>query len=239
MNNTIKFDLHTHSIASGHGTQYTINMIAKTASQLGLTVLGICDHGPDTLGSANLSYFRNLSLAPRIRDGVRIFYGVEANICNYTGKLDVPDEILEALDYCIISMHTANFVAGSKLENTQAYIAAMNHPNVKIIGHCDDTRFPIDYDILLSHAIKKNIWIELNNSSLYPEQYRGNATPNLIHLLELHAHKNYPILLSSDSHGCNNIGNYDYVLSLIDSVSFPRELILNYHTDCLNIFHKT
>lgn len=42
-------DIHTHSIASGHGTTCTISDMAKAASQKGLKLLGITDHGPATL----------------------------------------------------------------------------------------------------------------------------------------------------------------------------------------------
>lgn len=38
-------DMHTHSIASGHGTSCTISDMAKSASRKGLKLLGITDHG--------------------------------------------------------------------------------------------------------------------------------------------------------------------------------------------------
>ena len=42
-------DVHTHSIASGHGTTCTVSDMAKAASGKGLKLLGITDHGPGTL----------------------------------------------------------------------------------------------------------------------------------------------------------------------------------------------
>ena len=53
-------DIHTHSIASGHGTTCTISDMAKAASQKGLKLLGITDHGPATLAAGTSSYFRSL-----------------------------------------------------------------------------------------------------------------------------------------------------------------------------------
>ena len=41
-------DMHTHSIASGHGTECTITNMARTAAAKGLRLLGITDHGPGT-----------------------------------------------------------------------------------------------------------------------------------------------------------------------------------------------
>ena len=47
-------DIHTHSIASGHGTTCTISDMAKAASKKGLKLLGISEHGPGTLASGIL-----------------------------------------------------------------------------------------------------------------------------------------------------------------------------------------
>ena len=44
-------DIHTHSIASGHGTICTVSDMAKAASRRGLKLLGITDHGPATLAA--------------------------------------------------------------------------------------------------------------------------------------------------------------------------------------------
>ena len=50
-------DIHTHSIASGHGTTCTISDMAKAASRKGLKLLGITDHGPGTLAAmCNMSH---------------------------------------------------------------------------------------------------------------------------------------------------------------------------------------
>ncbi len=57
-------DIHTHSIASGHGTNCTISDMAKEAGRKGLKLLGISDHGPGTLVSGTSSYFRSLPFCP-------------------------------------------------------------------------------------------------------------------------------------------------------------------------------
>ena len=98
-------DMHTHTIASGHGTSCTIADMAKKAHEKGLTLLGITDHGPGTLGAGTPSYFRSLAHAPRKRCGIRVCYGVELNVTDFSGNLDLEDEILEGLDYAIASMH--------------------------------------------------------------------------------------------------------------------------------------
>ena len=65
-------DIHTHSIASGHGTTCTISDMAKAASRKGLKLLGITDHGPGTLAAGTSSYFRSLTYAPKKRFGIEL-----------------------------------------------------------------------------------------------------------------------------------------------------------------------
>lgn len=229
----IKADLHTHTCASGHATADTITDMAREAAARGISLLGISDHGPASVGSAGLSYFRGLHLGTRERFGVRMLYGAEANIIDRDGHLDIPDEILKTLDYVIISMHQPIYVSGTASENTLAYLRAMNHPKVRIIGHCDDSRFPVDYETLVRSARAKGIYPELNNVSLLPNSYRRNCRPNSMRLLTACAAFECPVLLSSDSHGTGHIGDVGEALKLIHEKAFPDSLIENFHPERL------
>lgn len=220
-------DMHTHTIASGHGTSCTIADMAKKAHEKGLTLLGITDHGPGTLGAGTPSYFRSLAHAPRKRCGIRVCYGVELNITDFSGNLDLEDEILEGLDYAIASMHRPNLRPGGQTANTLAYIQAMKHPAVRMIGHCDDVKYPVDYDELTAAAREYGIVMEINNSSLSPEGYRGDTRTNNRMLLEGCLRNRVPVLLSSDSHGTAHIGDFTYARAMVQEMNYPEELILN------------
>ncbi len=220
-------DLHTHTCASGHGTDDRIADLAMEASRLGMEVLGISDHGPASPGSASLSYFRGLSLCERRRFGISLRYGAEANILDPDGNLDIPDEILRTLDYCIVSMHRPIYTPGSAAENTKAFLKAMRHPNVRIIGHCDDSRFPVDYRELVRAARALGIAPELNNTSLRPDSYRKDCRQNAAMLLKECASAGCPVILSSDSHGREHIGDVSEALRLVRELGFSRDLLLN------------
>ena len=220
-------DMHTHTIASGHGTSCTIADMAKKAHEKGLTLLGITDHGPGTLGAGTPSYFRSLAHAPRKRCGIRVCYGVELNITDFSGNLDLEDEILEGLDYAIASMHRPNLRPGGQTANTLAYIQAMKHPAVRMIGPCDDVKYPVDYDELTAAAREYGIVMEINNSSLSPEGYRGDTRANNRMLLEGCLRNRVPVLLSSDSHGTAHIGDFTYARAMVQEMNYPEELILN------------
>ena len=192
-----EFDIHTHTIASGHGSAATITDMVKTARTQHLNMLGISDHGPATLGGGKPAYFRNLTYAPKNRMGIRMLYGAEVSILDNHGKLDLEDEILKHLDYVIASLHRPA------------------KPYVRIIGHCDDVKFPVDYLALVEAAMEYHVILELNDSSLRPDGYRGDTRFNDMMLLNLCKHFHYPILLSSDSHGTGHIGNFDHAMELI------------------------
>ena len=223
----ILLDIHTHSIASGHGSLDTITDMARAAAAASLDILGISDHGPATPGSGKSSYFRNLHLSDRRRFGVTLLYGVELNILNEVGDVDLDDDLIGTLDYALISMHPDTFRSGSTASNTQAYINAMHHPRVRFLGHPDDGRFPVDYEHLLSVAKESHVFPELNNASLMPQAFRKNGLHNSVKILEICKRLRLPVLLSSDSHGTSHLGDMRYILPLLEECGFPPELVIN------------
>lgn len=226
-----EFDIHTHTIASGHGSSATITDMAKAAAARHLKMLGISDHGPKTLGGGRISYFRNLSYAQKERLGVRMLYGAEVNILDHKGTLDLNDDILSRLDFVIASMHSPVIKPGTADENTEAYINAMKNPYVDIIGHCDDIKFPVDYFRLFQAAMENHVLLEINNSSLSPDGYRGDTKYNDLLILNLSLHFEYPVLFSSDSHGSAHVGDFTFSQQAASLAQIPESLILNYSAD--------
>lgn len=222
-----ELDPHTHSLASGHAGWSTITDLAKQAVSVGLKALGLTDHGPATLCSSKAAYFRNLAYAPKKRCGIEILYGIELNILDYDGSVDLDDEILENLDYAIISMHTPNIKPGTAEENTFAYVNAMKHPKVKIVGHPEDVKYPVDFEALVVAAKHYGVAIEVNNSSLSPEGYRGDVRENVRQILQFCKKHECPIVVSSDSHGTEHVGDFQYALELVQECGMPEDLIVN------------
>ena len=73
---------------------------------------------------------------------------------------------LQKMDYALASIHPFAFTAGSRKENTLASVRAFQNPYVKILGHPDDGRFPLDYEELVREAKQAHVALEVNNSSL-------------------------------------------------------------------------
>ncbi len=54
---------------------------------------GITDHGPGTLAAGTSSYFRSLTYSPKKHFGVELLYGIELNILDRSGTVDL-DQII-------------------------------------------------------------------------------------------------------------------------------------------------
>lgn len=219
-------DTHTHTIASGHAYN-TIDEMTRHAAELGVEYLGITEHAPKMPGSCKLLYFGNLRVIPREKYGVHRLMGCEANIMDLNGRIDLEEYGLKQCDLVIASFHIPCVKAGTVEENTHAMIEAMKNPYVNIIGHPDDSRYPVDYDAVVKAAKEYHVLLELNNSSLKPEGPRKGARENDLQMLKLCKKYDVCISLGSDAHVEEDICNFDLAEQLLCEVDFPERLIAN------------
>lgn len=219
-------DVHTHTLASGHSYS-TIREMANAASEKGLELLGITEHGPRMPGSCHNFYFSNLKVVPRKMSGVDLLLGIELNIMDTDGHIDLDEWMLRQMDVTIASIHPPCFKSGTVEENTKAYLNVLKNPYVDIIGHPDDNRFRIDYDRFVYAVKESGKLIEFNNASLNPGGARIDALENDYEILDLCKKYNQPIILGSDAHVDVDILKFDRVQKVLDDVKFPEELIIN------------
>ncbi len=219
-------DTHTHTLASGHAYS-TIDEMAKFAAQKGVTHLGITEHGPLMPGAPHEFYFQNLHIVPREKYGVKLLMGVEANILNDKGEVDLPKGVLKKMDIVIASMHKPCMESDTMEYNTNAIINAIKNPYIHIIGHPDDDRYPVDYEAIVKAAAQYNTLLEINNASLNPKGPRKNAAKNDMTILKLCKEYGIPVVLGSDAHIADLICNFDRIYGLLEEVNFPQELIAN------------
>ena len=220
-------DTHAHTIASGHAYS-TLREMAYAASQNGLEVLSLTELAPEMPGSCQEIYFRNLSVIPREMYGVKLLLGSELNIMNPEGELDLSEAICKNLDLVIASIHSPCYGFGHSVkENTNAYVEVMKKPYVDIIGHPDDGRFPIDYEVLVRTAKETKTLLEINNSSLRPGGFRKNTRENVLQMLELCKQYEVSVTTGSDAHIDVDAGNFEYVKEVLEYCKFPEELVVS------------
>lgn len=228
-------DLHTHTTASGHAYNSLYEMV-HSASVKGLSLFGCSDHAPAMPGSSHYYHFINFKVLPRTLYGMKLLMGVELNIMDFEGNVDLDQDFLEKLDYSIASLHQPCIKSGTASQNTDAYLGAMKNPAIHIIGHPDDSRFPIDYDTLTAAAREHHKLLEVNNSSLTPLSYRQGVRENYVKMLELCRHYRTPVIVNSDAHCEADSGNHASAYALLEELDFPQELVVNTSLELLSAY---
>lgn len=217
-------DTHTHTIISGDAFS-TLYENIQFAKKQGLKYLCMTEHVCSVLpGAPQPSYFKSQHALPREFEGIRLIRGVEANIIAYDGTLDMPEDILDWLDWVIASLHTGAIPPATVKEHTSAWLAIAENPHVDVIGHCADPRYAFSIDETVRAFARNGKIVEVNNQS--PVVRPGSRE---IALEVLTACKKYevPVVLSSDGHFVSYIGDFERVIALIEEVDFPEELVLN------------
>jgi len=161
----LRYDLHTHT-AFSHG-KGSIEDNVRAAAARGLEAVGISDHGP-----GHVTYGVKRSRIPEMRaeverlkplyPGTEILLGIEANIINPSGKLDVSEEELKQFDYLLagyhygvfgenpafaLRVHLGNLIVSGwfhkstkaqKKRNTELAVRAIYGNHIKILTHPGD-----------------------------------------------------------------------------------------------------
>lgn len=217
-------DTHTHTVASGHAYSTVVENV-KCAKEKGLKMIAITDHGPSMSGGAHRYHFSNLKVIPRVLWGVEILRGVEANIMDYSGTIDLQEKRLKDMDLVIASLHESCIKPGTREENTRAFLGAMDNPYVDIIGHPGNPVYEIDVDAVIKKAKERNILIEINNSSFSVS--RPGSSENCYRIAAKAKEAGVPIVVGSDAHICFDVGRFEKAQELIETIGIPEELIMN------------
>ncbi|WP_071705292.1 phosphatase [Murdochiella vaginalis] len=227
-------DLHTHTLASVHAYS-TLTENAREAKKNGLEILGMSDHGYGMPNTTLPVYWMNLSVIPPYLEGVRILRGIEMNICDMQGSL-FEEDVIGKTDYIIASLHGNIFDFGKTraTDFTSVYVKAMErYPEINILGHPDDARYPIDYEVLVKACKEHNVAMEVNCSSLDPNSFRKNAEENQRCYIPLCKAYEVPIIIDSDAHMSTAVGDFTAAEELLKELDFPEELIINTSWDKL------
>jgi putative hydrolase len=220
----LEADLHTHSVASKDGFS-TVREMAASAGAIGLKMLGITDHSPQTDAGASICHFLNMLALPHYIEGVELLRGVEANIMDNNGTLDLPVDVLRSLNLVLAGFHgSPGYVAGSVEDNTRAMIAAIKNPYVHVITHPGNPQYPIDAEKVVMAAKTYGKVLEINNKSF---RERPGSTPCCQMLAWLVRKHGVVVAIDSDAHFADSIGHCETALALAESVGIDEDYVLN------------
>lgn len=218
----IVIDTHTHSLASGHAYS-TVDDLARGAAAKGLSGFVLTDHGPALCGT-HPYHFGNLRVIPTVLEGVRFYSGVEANIMDRHGALDLNPSTLARLDFVLAGFHEPCFDPGNLVGNTEALVAALANPYVDAISHPGNPAFPVDKRAVVEAAVRHGKALEINDGSF---RIRHGSRPHCEELARLCAEAGAFVVVGSDAHYWRDVGNSATALEAIVAAGIPEERVLN------------
>ena len=158
--------------------------------------------------------------------GVRIFRGIEANILDTAGTLDLSEPYLKKLDFVMAGLHEGCGFDGEGIgRNTEAVIGAMENPLVRAISHPGNPIFPLDYEAVVAAARRTGTALEMNNTSFSIS--RKGSRPNCEQLARLIARLGAPLVIGSDAHIAQMVGVFDDAVAVIEEAGIPEAQVIN------------
>ena len=166
-------------------------------------------------------------------EGVKIYRGIEANVTDYDGSIDIRERYLRLLDYVIAGLHEVVIHPGDKTQNTDAAIGALNNRYVDIIAHPDNPSYPLDYEAVVKEAAKLEKLLEVNDHSF---DYRKGSLDNAGVFLKLCKKHGVRVAVSSDAHSAFSIGQHEMAIKVLRQNNFPEELVVNLTMDRFDMY---
>jgi putative hydrolase len=232
----IEVDSHTHTVASGHAYSTLAENVAAAAAR-GIKIVAITDHGPSMPGAPHFWFFKNMRVIPRIMQGVGILRGVEANIVNFQGELDIDDELQQQLDIVLASLHEPIIAPSTRTVHTDAVVKAIATGKIDVFAHGGNPAFPIDVDEIAKAAVYYKVLVEINNSSFTTS--RPGSEKNCAALAEAVARHEGFLTFGSDAHIAGKVGVFAECLAFVEAIGFPKERILSCNCRSFLEFLKT
>lgn len=229
-------DYHTHTVYS-HG-KGTIEDNVKEAISKGIKTIGISDHS-----------YKHMTYGVKIKDiykmreevdklnlkysNIDILLGMECNILDENGNIDINDEVSKLLDYVMAGYHFGssptslksmlnhcnNYVLKnekSKEYNTKAIINAMKNNDIFIITHPGD-KGDVYIEEIAKAAKDTDTRLEINSSHSYL-----NASQ-----LKQIKHIGNKFIIGSDAHRPENVGNFELAMKNIREANLDLSLVEN------------
>ncbi|GAB6138031.1 phosphatase [Halanaerobaculum tunisiense] len=217
-------DLHTHTVASGHA-YCTIQELATVAAEKEIEIIAMTDHGPNMPGGAHPYHFGNLKVLPREICGVRVLKGVEANVTDRHGTLDLGTEYLAKLDLVLVGFHEdAGYNPGTREENTTAMVNAIVNPLVDIVVHPGNPAYEVDISRVIKAAKENNTLLEINNSSY---RSRPGSREYCIEIAQRAQEAGLELILGTDTHYSDQLGEFPQALEIVDQAGLEASNIVN------------
>ena len=165
----IRGDLHCHTDDSDG--RNSLEEMALAAEERGYAYVAVTNHTGSLKIAQGLNHKEVKNLLTKIDHlnqklpNIRILKSMEVDILKH-GRLDLPNDILKALDFTICSIHS--HFGLSRSDQTERIIRAMDNPHFNILGHPTGRlinrrpAYEVDLDRLIKAAAERGCFMELN-----------------------------------------------------------------------------
>lgn len=235
-------DYHTHTVYS-HGKS-TVEENVVEAINKGLEVIAIAEHGPGHVfygvSWENLRKIKKEIEELRIKYSgqIEILFGLEANIMDFNGNLDITPEEAKELDFLACGFHngiiprdTIGKILYSPIKHLQKFSKSFEK---KVIDYATDTmiKATYNYDIkFLTHpgaklfVDAKRLAREMNPNTLL-EINNKHGFLDVNQLIEL---RDYPIsfIINSDAHRASSVGDVSIALGRLEKAGISKDRVIN------------
>ncbi len=224
-------DYHTHTLSSdGRSTE---KQVVEAALACGLKEVAITDHGAGSVlcGLTYKKFARQSSRIEKLSSNVKVLHGVEANIIDEMGNIDIPERMIRECDLLVCGFHRLLrvrlafknpqhvFVNGwgsqkkreeRKQKNTQAYVNALKKYPIDVVAHLNH-RAIVDVKRVCEVAKECGAYVELNQKHL---DVLEECAKDMIE-------SGVCFVVASDAHSKNKVGKFDKVIDFVKKHEIP------------------
>ncbi|MBW3695644.1 phosphatase [Vibrio sp. T187] len=222
----LQVDTHTHTYASGHAYSTLIEN-AQQAKQNGLTMFCTTDHSESMPGAPHYWFFSNQRVLPRFIEDIAIIRGVESNLMNRDGEIDIHPSVDRNLDLVIASFHEPVFRPADVASHTEALLNVIKGGRVDALGHLGNPNFDFDFESVISCAQEHNVAIEINNTTLKGNS-RVGSVDRCYEIAAIAKKVGAYITTGSDAHFCQDVGRLNLVSDLLDEVGIDSSKVITH-----------
>jgi putative hydrolase len=223
-----KFNFHTHTLYSDG--ECLASSIAEAAEASGLAAVAITDHGPELsvgIDPAKIPLMLQDIESAREDANIPVLAGMEANVVNIAGAIDLDDEVIKKLDILVIGLHTLGAQTQEELARNYflAIMNAMRNNRVDVIAHpfrlhnnLAPYLSPEDIDEFAKLAAEKGIAIEINSKYRVPSE----------EFLRACLREGVKLSIGTDAHTTAEVGMVDWQMAMLKRIgASENDLILN------------
>lgn len=236
----IKGDYHMHTKYSGD-CKNELEDIVQKAIALGLEEIAITDHGPahSGYGIKREDFFKlreEIDLINEKYPNIRVLMGLEANLLDETGLIDVDEEMRSKIDWLNAGyhfgsrfakdwrIHLLNYMSRfskkayekAKAINTKTMVEAMKKNKINMITH-PGAKGPIDIEAVAKVAADTGTFLEINAS-------HGHLT---VESIQIAMQYDVTFVVNSDAHKIERIGGVDKGFERIKASGLSTDRVYN------------